>query len=171
MNLNKKIFLGLFTAAMAFSFFGLSGTAFADPASSFVDPSKPVNEKDTVGTNDPTKLNFQIVPCKGVDDPTTSINEECTYEKLIYMVQRIIQFALYLLIPIVLGMILWIGFKFLTANGDSGKLADAKKMIKPLLIGIIMIFTAWLIVYTFLDKILSDQLQKAIVPDSIKTSR
>jgi len=129
----------------------------------------PVGPDGGIGSNDPTSSIFQLVTCSGVDDPRTEgIEKECNYEQLIAMVSRLIKFALYILIPIVLGMILFIGFKYLTANGDSGKLADAKRMITPLFIGIILIFAAWLIVYTFLDKILIDGLRKDIIPAGIK---
>ena len=70
-------------------------------------------------------------------------------------------------------MIIYIGFKYLTSSGDSAKLADAKRMIIPLLTGIFLIFSAWLIVYTFLDKLLVDKVSENvkksdIVPAGIK---
>ena len=66
-------------------------------------------------------------------------------------------------------MIIYIGFKYLTSSGDSAKLADAKRMITPLLIGIFLIFSAWLIVYTFLDKLLVKDLGDSIVPVSLRS--
>lgn len=101
------------------------------------------------GSGDPKAPTFQIVSCNGVDDPRTTnvVEVECTYNQLIMTISRIIQYVLYLLIPILLGMILWIGWSYITANGDSKKLADAKSMIKPVLLGIFFIFSAYLIVY------------------------
>ena len=102
-----------------------------------------------VGAESPKASNFQLVSCQGVDDPRTTdvVEVECDYNQVIATISRIIRFVLYLLIPIVLGMILWIGWTYVTANGDPKKLADAKSMVTPLLKGIFFIFAAYLIVY------------------------
>lgn len=177
MNDMKKIFsvlifVGLFSVLV---FTGVSTVSAQAPDATL--QANPANlQADTpgqVGSNNPTNSLFQLVTCQGIDDPRTSaIEKECNYEQLVATVSRLIQFALYILIPIILGMIVYIGFKYLTANGDSGKLADAKRMITPLLIGIFLIFAAWLIVYTFLDKILADNVsgvpKSTIVPAGIK---
>ena len=102
-----------------------------------------------VGSGDAKSSSFQLVSCQGVDDPRTTdvVEVECDYNQIIATISRIIRFVLYLLIPIVLGMILWIGWTYVTANGDPKKLADAKSMVTPLLKGIFFIFAAYLIVY------------------------
>lgn len=99
------------------------------------------------GADNPRASNFQIVTCTGVVDPRTGKGVECNYNQLIMTISRIIQYVLYLLIPILLGMILWVGWSYITANGDPKKLADAKSMIKPVLLGVFFIFSAYLIVY------------------------
>ncbi|MEK7596949.1 MAG: pilin [Patescibacteria group bacterium] len=142
----------------------------ANPAN--LTPDKP----GEVGSNNPLSPLFQLVSCRGIDDPRTAKDDnqlDCDYKQLVATVSRLIQFALYILIPIVLGMIIYIGFKYLTSSGDSAKLADAKRMIIPLLTGIFLIFSAWLIVYTFLDKLLVDKVSENvkksdIVPAGIK---
>lgn len=167
----KKIFKILVLSLFIVSSLGVGKSAFAQDPNRPTLPVNPANRPTDAASN-PISPTFQLVPCKGVDDPRTGATEtECTYQSLILMVSRIIQFVLYLLIPIVLGMIVYIGFKFLTASGDSGKLADAKRMIKPLLIGIVLIFAAWLVVYTFLDRLLVPELRNQIVPNSIRTTR
>jgi hypothetical protein len=167
----KKLLISFLVAV---SFLGIAHTALAVSPTLETNPANPPTAEDQgVGSNNPINSDFQLVSCQGVDDPrTTQIHEtECNYQQFINTVSRLIQFALFILIPIVLGMILYIGFKYLTANGDSGKLADAKRMIVPLLIGMFLIFTAWLIVYTFLNFILADNVsgvqKSTIVPASL----
>jgi hypothetical protein len=55
-------------------------------------------------------------------------------------------------------MILFTGFKFLTAGSEPAKLEKAKSMLKPLIIGIILMMSAYVIVYKFiLGNLLADQ--------------
>jgi len=130
------------------------------------------NANYTIGSDQPKDSTFQLVTCAGVDDPRTTDKKEveCDYNQAIATFSRIISFVLYLLIPIVLGMILWIGWTYLTANGDSGKLAHAKDMIKPLLLGIFFIFAAYLIVYKLiLGNLLADKVGDINKTDIINT--
>lgn len=108
------------------------------------------------GTDDPRdEAGFQIVPCSGVDAVG---NPTCDYAQLIRMADRIIRFLLYMSIPLVLGIIMWTAFKYLTANGDPGKLADAKKMLKYVAIGLFWVLGSYIVVYTVLDSLLADQI-------------
>jgi hypothetical protein len=136
--------------------------------------SSDVTQKDAQN-QPPSAKSFQIVTCTGVKDPRGSkgVPEvECDYGQLLATASRIIQFALYILIPIVLCMIIFIGFEFVTAGGDSSKLERAKRMIKPMVIGLFLIFSAWILVYTVLNKLIPDKatgINKAnIIPASIK---
>ncbi len=129
----------------------------------------------------PDKRNFQLVSCDGVQkylrdaqgeikydngkpmlDPDSV---ECDYNQLIVTIQRIINFALWLITPIVVGMMVFTGFKYVTAGGDANLLADAKRMIVPIFTGIFFIMCGWLLVYTVLDKLLD----KNVSPDIKKT--
>ncbi len=123
------------------------------------------------GSNDPkANGNFQLVSCTPKYDPNNPsvLKNDCTFEQLVATFDRIIKFVLYLVTPIVLGMMLYTGFKYITAGGDAHLIEDAKKMFKPILIGIFFIFAAWLIVYTILDKLLAPSIggvdKSSIVP-------
>jgi len=76
------------------------------------------------------------------------------------MTNRVIKFLLYLSIPFVLGIIVFTAFKYLTANGNPAKLADAKRMLKYVIIGLIWILLSFILVYTVLDNLLSDNIKK-----------
>jgi hypothetical protein len=120
---------------------------------------------------DPKDSSFQLVPCDGFKKPVmvngqVQMNgseivyeqgsKECDFNQLFVLANRIMKFLLYFSIPLVLGIIMYTAFKYLTANGDPGKLADAKKMLVPVALGLFWILAAYLIVYTFLDKVLDD---------------
>lgn len=124
-------------------------------------------------TKAPDKKNFQLVSCDGVQkyarNPQGEIqyttegrpkleqgSVECDYNQLIITIQRIINFALWLISPIVVGMMVFTGFKYATAQGDVNMLADAKRMFTPILMGVFFIMCGWLLVYTVLDKLLDD---------------
>ncbi len=111
-----------------------------------------------VASDDPSKgASFQLVPCNGASkDAQGNPTVECDFNQLLNMINRVIKFLLYLSIPLILGIIIYTAFKFLTANGDPGKLADAKKMLIPVAIGLFWVLAAYIVVYTVLDKLLAD---------------
>lgn len=126
-------------------------------------------------TENPASSDFQLVPCTGVvktDAKGNITGKECDFADLLVLARRIIQFALYLITPIVIGMILYTGFKYMTAAGDARLIEDAKRMFKPIIIGVIMIFAAWVTVYTVLNKLLAPMIgdipKADIVPPTIK---
>lgn len=109
-----------------------------------------------VGTDDPTKSEFQVVSCNPTYNPATGkLDNDCDFQQLVATAYRIVKYMLFLIIPVVALMILWTGFKYMTAGGDANAVADAKRMLKPIAVGVFLIFAAWLIVYTILDKFLA----------------
>lgn len=120
-----------------------------------------------IGSADPADTNtFQLVSCTGVKDPRITdpakAGVECDYAQLIYTINRIIRFVLYIISPILLIMLGYTGFKYVTAGGDANLVADAKRMLKPVVVGVILILGAWTFVYTILDKLLNEQISQNI---------
>ncbi|MDP1625198.1 MAG: pilin [bacterium] len=85
-------------------------------------------------------------------------SEACEYKHVLILANRIVNFLLYLAIPLALGMIMWIAFTYLTANGDSGKVAKAKSMLMPFIIGLFWILAAFVVVKAFLGYFLADNI-------------
>lgn len=112
-----------------------------------------------IGADNPRASNFQIVPCDGVKVP-------CDFKAVVATFQRILTFLLYLSIPLVVGIILYTGFKYLTAGGDAYKLEEAKKMLIPVAIGIFWVLAAWLVVNTILKTFLSPDTKDALQQNS-----
>lgn len=107
------------------------------------------------GADNPRASNFQLIPCDGVKIP-------CNFTAAVATFNRILQFLLYLSIPLVTGIILYTGFQFLTAGGDAMKLEKAKKMLIPVVIGIFWVLASWLIVTTIFKTFLSPETKGAL---------
>ena len=94
-----------------------------------------------------------LVPCgydlngNGTYDPET---EGCTLCHFFLMFQGIVNFFLFNIVPIVAVLMLVIGgFLFFFASGSPAALSRAKSTITSTVIGLIIIYTAWLIINTF----------------------
>ncbi len=102
-----------------------------------------------LGADDPRASNFQLVTCNGTTVP-------CDFNHLVLAFSRLLKFLLYLAIPLTLGMILYTGWLYLTANGETGQLEKAKKMFIPVLLGLFWIAASYIVVYTVIDKFVTN---------------
>jgi hypothetical protein len=95
-----------------------------------------------------------LVPCdRGCDDPNTEINEccACQFCHLFVMLNRILDFIFFILVPPIAALMLVIGgVLFFTSGGDPFKITQAKRLITSTIIGLILIYGAWGIVNTTL---------------------
>jgi hypothetical protein len=102
----------------------------------------------------PEELIGGLVPCgRSCDDPCTAECEcaPCTLCHLFVLFKRIIDFlAKDVLFPLAVLMIVVGGVMFLTAAGDPGRIGTAKKILTSVVIGLVIIFLAWLIVDTII---------------------
>lgn len=135
-SFSKKFFVGMTFAALL-----LPCAVFAQTT-----PTTPV------GSSDASKSNFQLVPCNGAvtgSDPlggTTDVTG-CDFAALLTTVQRIINLLLYASMFIAVTLIVYAGFEYLTAGGDTGKVKKAHQVFKAVVIGMIISFTSWAVVY------------------------
>lgn len=79
----------------------------------------------------------------------------CGMCDLIGLVNNIIQFAIYLAVTVAAIMFIVAGMKYLTAGGSPDKISSAHKIFWNVIIGLVLVLTAWLIIElimtTFLD--------------------
>jgi len=116
------------------------------------------DESDGAGTcacpKCPPELEGGLVPCgRMCDDTNTDICEcdPCTLCHLFVLFKRIVDFlAKDVLFPLAVLMIIIGGVMFLTAAGDPGRIGNAKKILTAVVIGLVIIFLAWLIVDTII---------------------
>ncbi|MFA6348517.1 MAG: pilin [Candidatus Paceibacterota bacterium] len=93
-----------------------------------------------------------LVPCGNEGDPACTLNDF-----LYVLIPSIIQYILYTIVPIL--ALLWFvfaGFKMMTSGGDPGKFKEGKNMIIYGAVGIILVFSAYIIVEAFLNLIGAD---------------
>ncbi|MCH8741362.1 hypothetical protein IH779_00400 [Patescibacteria group bacterium] len=94
-----------------------------------------------------------LVPCgRDCDDPNTGYNETCPCQlcHFFVMMDRILDFIFLILVPTVAVLMLVIGgIMFFFAGGSPQRLESAKSIITSTITGLVIIFTAWVIINTF----------------------
>jgi len=97
-----------------------------------------------------------IVPCgRPCDDPTTQRDETrpCEFCHFFIMINGIVEFIMFRLVPVIaVLMLVFGGVMFLFAGAKPDMLIRAKGTITAAVVGIVIIFSAWIIVNTVLDK-------------------
>lgn len=93
-----------------------------------------------------------VIPC----------TNKCTLNDVFRLLNNIIAFFFkVLLIPIFVIMIMYAGYKYIAAQGNSGKIANLKRMLGYFIGGILLILCAWLIVRTIMNTLLNDQFKQS----------
>jgi hypothetical protein len=90
-----------------------------------------------------------LVPCDGVKIPCNA----CTFT---VMANGLIQYLFTILTLVVVLMIVYTGFKLVISQGDTGAWSKAKDMFTNVVIGFIIILSAWLIVDTLMKVLVGD---------------
>ncbi|MGB9743562.1 MAG: pilin [Minisyncoccales bacterium] len=86
-----------------------------------------------------------LVPCGGPDQ-----EPPCQFCHLFVLFDNVVKFLLLKIVPPVAVLMLVIaGLMFFTAMGDPNKVIRAKDIVQWTLIGLIIIYGAWIIVNTF----------------------
>ena len=89
-----------------------------------------------------------LVPCGGAGE------DRCGLSDVFEMIDRILDFVILKLTPIVAVLMLTIGgLMFFFAGANPNTLETAKKIITTTVIGLVIIFTAWIVISTFLNYI------------------
>jgi len=92
----------------------------------------------------PQMANAQLVPCGGKDDP-------CQLCDLFVLLNNIIHFIFIDFVPPIAIIALIIGGGYLLISaGDQAKFAKAKEIFKTVVIGMVLIYGAWIIVSSVL---------------------
>jgi hypothetical protein len=86
-----------------------------------------------------------LVPCGGEGEPV------CTFCHFFVMINAIVKFVMFTLVPAIAVLMLVIGgVMFFFAGGSPNILSRAKGVITSVVIGLVIIFAAWVIVNTIL---------------------
>lgn len=115
-----------------------SGALPADP--------KCLYYSDTEAETNPSTS--EIIPC----------TDKCTLESVFQLANNIISFFFrILLIPFFIVILLFMGYKYFTAQGNPGVHKQLKSMLWHIIAGLVLILTAWLIVNTILSTVIDPE--------------
>lgn len=95
---------------------------------------------------------LSVIPC----------TDKCTFGDVFRLLNNLLTFFITkLLIPIFVTIIMYAGFKYITAEGNPSKIANLKKMIANIVLGIVLILCSWLIVRTIMTTLLNDKFKES----------
>ncbi|MFA5838388.1 MAG: pilin [Candidatus Paceibacterota bacterium] len=90
-----------------------------------------------------------LVPCGG-----GGAEPACDFNQFIVMAQTIINFILGLSVTVAVIMFTYAGILYLTASGAQDQIKKAHKIFTNVLIGFIVIISAWLVINTIANALL-----------------
>ncbi len=94
-------------------------------------------------TQSPASNGMGLIPCDG---------DDCTINSVMQLLNNLMTFFFRtLLFPIFVCMILYLGYSYLTANGNPGQHAKALSMGKHMVLGLLLMLCAWVVVRTILS--------------------
>lgn len=93
-----------------------------------------------------------LVPQACANDVT-----QCNFCTFMDLVGNLIRFFFVLLTIVAILMIMYAGFLLVTSAGDVGAMTRAKSMFTNVVIGFIIVLSAWLIVDTVMKALITDQ--------------
>lgn len=96
-----------------------------------------------------------------LDPIIPNCSPNCGYYDLLRLVNNLINWIIMVSAPIAAGVIAWAGFLYMT-TGVSDQKSAAKKIIQKVFIGFVFILSAWLIVTTIVNALLSDEVRGAV---------
>ncbi len=89
-----------------------------------------------------------LIPCK----------DTCDFSDILQLVNNLIEFLIKtLFIPIIIILFMYAGYKYITAGGNPSKVANLKKMIMHIVVGMLLVLCSWLIVKTVISILASDE--------------
>jgi hypothetical protein len=133
------------------------------------EPLPPVQDSNTNNTNtNPPQVTVTtpgtiLTPAQIAEDKKGSglipcINT-CDFNDVLRLVNNLITFLITtLFIPIIIILFMYAGFKYITAEGNPSKVANLKKMLGHIVVGMLLVLCSWLIVKTIITIVSSDEI-------------
>jgi hypothetical protein len=94
----------------------------------------------------PVFVSAQIIP---------NCSPNCGYNDLLTLVNNIINWIIWIAVPVAAGVFAWAGIKLMT-TGVADEKSAAKAMIWKVFIGLVFILAAWIIVGTIIKALLQN---------------
>jgi len=94
--------------------------------------------------------------------PNCPEKDGCGYVQFIELINNVVSLLVGLSFPIAAGVIAWAGFNMMMDGGNGAKRKESIEMIKKVVIGFVIILSAWIVVSTLLDALLSSSFKDAV---------
>ena len=97
-------------------------------------------------------LSAGLVPCGRTDSGATAEERQpCTFCHLFVMIDRVLDFILFKIVPVLAALMIAIGgFMYIFAFGKPEMISQAKRLFTAIAIGLLIIYGAWVFINTFL---------------------
>ncbi len=90
-----------------------------------------------------------------VNPVTGDATTACDFAALMLTVQRFINLLLYVMVFIAVAMIVWAGYNYLTAGGNTGKIKKAHDIFRVTIFGMIIALASWVVVNTVVTAVIA----------------
>lgn len=88
--------------------------------------------------------NAGLIPC----GTKATHDKACNFNDFLQLLKNIMDFLIFISIPIAACLFAWAGFKMLMSPGKAGARDEAKKMFGTVVWGIVIMLTAWVVIHT-----------------------
>lgn len=98
-----------------------------------------------------------LVQCsQELDRRTGEFVEECDFDELVALIRRVINYLIIIAVPVSAAVFAYAGIKYMTAAGDTGKMAEARRIFTKVILGFVVMLSAWLVVFAITSALLED---------------
>lgn len=104
----------------------------------------------TPGIDPPQKQGYLIFCNTSIDQTTGKINDPCTFDRFIELAVRIMDLAMYLVVPLAALSFAYAGYELVVSQGNAAALTKAKGILWKVVVGIFFILAGWLIIHSLL---------------------
>lgn len=111
---------------------------------------------DATTGNDGRNTDYGLVPC-GNKIENGKIMDPCDSNSVIKLIDNLMKFGFYLVSFVMVAVIAYGGFRYITSLGDPGKVKESWASFKSILIGVAWMLAAWLLVYTAWNFVTGDK--------------
>lgn len=102
-----------------------------------------------------TAVESADLPIAGTLIPCTN---KCSFPDIIKIINNVLNFLITtVFLPIFILVFIYAGYQYLTARGNASKITSVKKMLMSVVIGLVIVLTAWLVVKVLFQTIGVDQ--------------
>ncbi len=93
-----------------------------------------------------------VPPCQ--DEVIGQATKACGFNTLMHLIRHLIDFALFLAMPIAAGLFAFAGILYVTSSANPGNIGRAHGIFSSVFIGLLWVLGAWLVITLISDALL-----------------